>query len=237
MAALLWYVFFLSFYYSVYSLVLNQKHIYWQNMAKWRHCYGFTKLECILWSGVSRNHLQSKTFVSMNAFLCLFSVCMHDHVLHQSGFTAKQLLQWLHWYGFFPVCSLFLYQITVWQSCAKKLSIIAVLNWYVFCAYSFMFYQKTFATLAASIWLLPRVYSLLNWNLEESLYYFQLLPTVLSLVSCHITFMSIKMFTITMVALMQLSIDVIMDVPFKMDITLLQGCFFSLMWVWKLNLS
>ena len=34
------------------------------------------------------------------------------------------------------------------------------------------------------------------------------------------------MFTITMVALMQLSIDVIMDVPFKMDITLLQGCFF-----------
>ena len=29
-----------------------------------------------------------------------------------------------------------------------------------------------------------------------------------------------------MVALMQLSIDVIMDVPFKMDITLLQGCVF-----------
>ena len=43
----------------------------------------------------------------MNALLCFFSVCMHDHVLHQSGFTAKQLLQWLHWYGFFPVCSLF----------------------------------------------------------------------------------------------------------------------------------
>ena len=63
-------------------------------------------------------------------------------------------------------------------------------------------------------------------ELIESLYYFQVLPTVLSLVSYHITFMSIKMFTITMVALMQLSIDVIMDVPFKMDITLLQGCVF-----------
>ena len=75
---------------------------------------------------------------------------------------------------------------------SKKLSIIAVLKLHVFCAYYFMFYQKTFATVAASIWLLPRVYSLLNWNLEESLYYFQLLPTVLSLVSCHITFMSIK---------------------------------------------
>ena len=52
----------------------------------------------------------------------------------------------------------------------KKLSIIAVLKLHVFCAYYFMLYQKTFATVAASIWLLPRVYSLLNWNLEESLY-------------------------------------------------------------------
>ena len=138
----------------------------------------------------------------MNALLCFFSVCMHDHVLHQSGFTAKQLLQWLHWYGFFPVCSLFFIPNHSLTVMSKKLSIIAVLKLHVFCAYSFMFYQKTFATVAASIWLLPRAYSLLNWNLEESLYYFQLLPTLLSLVSCHITFMSIRIFTITMAALM-----------------------------------